>query len=144
MEKTMKTCGVARAVLFGQTKDHLLPEFFSLPHGIPSHDTFNRVFQLIEPEILQKCLQAYGKDIVALLAEKQICIDGKKLKGVSPRSRGNQGFYLVNAWVSENRVCIGQAKVKDKENEIIAIPQVLEQIDIKEAIVTIDAGHPMR
>lgn len=126
-------------VLFGQTKAHLLPDFFSLPNGVPSHDTFNRVFQLIDPKVLGQSLQSYGKDIVSVLAEKQICIDGKKLKGVSPKSRGNKGFYLVNAWVSENRLCVGQAKVQDKHNEIMAIPQLLKEIDIQQAVVTIDA-----
>ena len=60
---------------------------------------------ILEADVLRKCLNDYGKDMVGLLSEKQICLDGKKLKGVSPTSRGNSGFYIVNAWVAENRLC---------------------------------------
>jgi predicted transposase YbfD/YdcC len=73
------------------------------------------------------------------LAEKQIVLDGKKLKGVSPTSRGNSGCYILNAWVSENRICVGQEKVEDKSNEITAIPNVLDSLDIEDSVVTIDA-----
>ncbi|MFK8289121.1 ISAs1 family transposase [Capnocytophaga canimorsus] len=73
------------------------------------------------------------------LGEKQICIDGKKIKGVNPRSRGNTGLYIVNAWVSENELCIGQKKVADKSNEITAIPEIINSLDIENAVVSIDA-----
>ena len=66
-------------------------------------------------------------------------MDGKKLKGVSPTSRGNKGLFIVNAWLSENRLCIGQERVDDKSNEIEAIPKLLKEIDITDAIVSIDA-----
>jgi predicted transposase YbfD/YdcC len=93
----------------------------------------------LEPDILRRCLNDYGKDIIGLLAEKQICLDGKKLRGVSPTSRGNTGMYIVNAWVSENRLCVGQKKVEDKSNEITAIPSLIEELDITDAVVSIDA-----
>jgi predicted transposase YbfD/YdcC len=126
-------------VLFARTHREFIKPYVSLPNGIPSHDTFRRVFSMLEPDLLRQCLQDYGKDLIGLLSEKQICVDGKKLKGVSPTSRGNTGLYIVNAWVSENRVCIGQKKVKDKSNEIAAIPSLIEELDISEAIVSIDA-----
>lgn len=126
-------------VLFGSTKGSLLKDYLSLPNGIPSHDTFNRVFQILDVSILKKCLTDYGKELIDILSEKQICLDGKKLKGVSPTSRGNQGLYIVNAWISENRLCIGQERVDDKSNEIVAIPRLLKNIDITDAIVSIDA-----
>lgn len=126
-------------VLFGTTKGHLLKEYLSLPNGIPSHDTFNRVFQILDCSVLKKCLTDYGKSLIDILSEKQICLDGKKLKGVSPTSRGNQGLYIVNAWLSENRLCIGQERVDDKSNEIEAIPRLLKEIDITDAVVSIDA-----
>ena len=75
---------------------------------------------------------------MGLLTEKQICFDGKKLKGVSPTSRGNNGLYVVNAWVAENRICSGQKKVEDKSNEITAIPSLIEELDITDAVVSID------
>ena len=113
--------------------------YLSLPNGIPSHDTFRRVFSILAPDVLRSCLNDFGKDVVDILSEKQICIDGKKLKGVSPTSRGNRGFYILNAWVAENRICIGQQRVDDKSNEITSIPALIRQLDITDAIVSIDA-----
>jgi predicted transposase YbfD/YdcC len=130
--------------LFAKYKSHLLSDALAMyssgiPAKTPSHDTFNRVFQLIDSQTLQACLVAHGQDLLDLLSEKQIAIDGKKLRGENPTSRGNQGLYIVNAWVSENSLCIGQAKVQSKSNEITAIPQVLREIDLTEAVVSIDA-----
>ena len=110
-----------------------------LPNGTPSADTFERIFKKLKPESLHLCLNSYGKDILAGLSEKQIVLDGKKLRGVSPSSRGNSGLYILNAWVSENRLCIGQAKVEEKSNEITAIPNLLDSLDIEDSVVSIDA-----
>ena len=126
-------------VLFGKTHKTFLQEYITLANGIPSEDTFERVFSAIEPDVLRVCLNDYGKDVVGLLSEKQICLDGKKLKGVSPTSRGNRGLYILNAWVAENRICVGQKRVEDKSNEITAIPALIEQLDVKDAVVSIDA-----
>lgn len=131
-------------VLFGKTHHDFLKDYLSLPNGIPSHDTFRRVFSILDADLLRKCLKDYGKDMIGLLNEKQICLDGKKLKGVSPTSRGNSGFYIVNAWVAENRLCIGQKKVQDKSNEITAIPSLIDEIDITGAVVSIDAAGCQR
>jgi hypothetical protein len=87
-------------VLFAQSHESILREYIELANGVPSHDTFNRVFTVLEPELLRRCLNEHCKGILDLLWEKQICLDGKKLKGVSPCSRGNQGLYIVNAWVA--------------------------------------------
>jgi predicted transposase YbfD/YdcC len=126
-------------VLFGKERGKSLEGLLVLPNGVPSHDTFSRVFSLLDSASLQKCLADYGKDILAILSEKQIAIDGKKLRGVSPTTRGNDGLYILNAWVCENGLCIGQQKVEDKSNEITAIPQLLDMLDIEEAVITIDA-----
>ncbi len=125
-------------VLFAQTKGQHLTDLIDLSVGIPAHDTFNRVFQLLNPEVLKGCLDQHGKALLSLLAEKQICLDGKKLKGVSPRSKGTDGFFIVNAWVSENRLCIGQQRVEDKSNEIDALVPLLRRMDITDAVVSID------
>ncbi|KAA6347038.1 hypothetical protein EZS27_005449, partial [termite gut metagenome] len=90
-------------------------------------------------ESLQEILETYGKELLSCLAEKQIVLDGKKLKGVSPTSRGNRGLYILNVWVSENRLCIGQEKVEEKSNEITAIPKVLDSLDLTDAVISIDA-----
>ena len=119
--------------------EELKGSLLALPNGAPSVDTYERVFKCLDVESLKICLATYGKEILEGLAEKQIVLDGKRIKGVSPTSKGNAGFYILNAWVSENRICVGQEKVNDKSNEITAIPEVLKSLDIEESVVSIDA-----
>ena len=101
-------------VLFAQSKGPQLGDLLDLPNGVPSHDTFNRVFQILTPELLKGCLEQHGKALLDVLAHKQIALDGKKLRGVTPHSKGMSGLFIVNAWVGENRLCIGQHRVDDK------------------------------
>jgi predicted transposase YbfD/YdcC len=119
--------------------EQLKGSLLKLPNGCPSVDTFERVFKRLNVEALRNCLLTYGKEILNGLAEKQVILDGKKLKGVSPTSKGNSGLYILNAWVGENRICAGQEKVEEKSNEITAIPKVLKSLDIEDSVVTIDA-----
>ena len=105
----------------------------------PSPDTFERLMSAVSPTEIERCLIQSGRALLDTLAEKQIVIDGKKLKGTNPRSRGTKGDYLMNAFVSENRLIIGQSLVNDKENEIKAIPGIIDKLDIEGAIVSIDA-----
>lgn len=126
-------------VEFAHQRCDWLTEILELPNGIPSHDTFNRVLQLINPQALQKCLQTDGQALLDTLNEKQINVDGKKLRGVSPTSKGNEGLYILSAWVSENQLCAGQRKVEEKSNEISAIPELLNSLEIAGAVVSIDA-----
>lgn len=125
--------------LFGKERGEELKDILDLPNGAPSADTYERLFKHLDADSLQQCLLEYGKDILSGLAEKQIVLDGKKLRGVSPTSKGNAGYYLLNAWVSENRICVGQSKINDKSNEITAIPGVLKSLDIEASVVSIDA-----
>ncbi len=125
--------------LLAKERGHQLEAILQLPNGAPSADTFERVFKRLNPSSLQECLATYGHDILSSLAEKQIVLDGKKLKGTSPTCKGNSGLYILNAWVSENSFCIGQHKVEDKSNEITAIPNILDALDIEDAVVSIDA-----
>jgi predicted transposase YbfD/YdcC len=126
--------------LFGKERGiQLKGSLLNLPNGAPSADTYERVFKSLDSDCLRECLHTYGKDILGCLAEKQIVLDGKALKGASPTSKGNSGLYILNAWVSENSICVGQCKVEDKSNEITAIPKVLDSLDIEDAVVTIDA-----
>ncbi|OAV63880.1 Transposase [Bacteroidales bacterium Barb6XT] len=126
-------------VLSGNTRERFLKEMIPPANGIPSHDTFNRVFSGLEPDLLCECLNNYGRDLIGLLSEKQICLDGRKLKGVSPGSRGNTGLYIVNARVAENRLCTGRKRADDKSNEITAVPCLIEEPDIEDAVAGIDA-----
>ena len=123
--------------LFTKERGEEFTDLLQLPNGVPSVDTFERVFKKLKSESLQTCLENYGKEILCSLSEKQIILDGKKLKGVSPTSKGNSGLYILNAWVGENRFCVGQEKVQEKSNEITAIPKVLNSLDIEEAVVSI-------
>ena len=130
--------------LFAKERGSELGDMLLLPNGAPSDDTFRRVFERIKPEELEHCLTSYGKSILDDLSEKQLVIDGKKQCGTSPTSRGNKGLYILNAWVSENCFCIAQKKVEDKSNEITAIPEILSDIDIENAVVSIDAMGTQR
>ncbi len=126
--------------LFGKNRGPQLKGIIlQLPNGAASADTYERVFKRLDPGSLKRCLESYGQNILICLAGKQIVLDGKALKGVSPTSKGNAGLYILNAWVSENSICVGQQKVEDKSNEITAIPGVLDSLDIEEAVITIDA-----
>ncbi len=124
---------------FGYQREGWFKEVLELPNGIPSHDTFNRVFQAINLSSLQQLLDRDGRQLLDCLENKQLVIDGKKLKGVSPKSKGNSGLWILNAWVVENKLCIGQVRVDGKSNEIKAIPESLDELDVSGATVTIDA-----
>lgn len=117
----------------------------SVECGVPSKDTFRRVLESINPDQLHRCLIAYGHDILDELAEKQIVIDGKKLRGTSPSlTSSDKGLYTLNVWVAENEICIRQHVVHDKTNEITVIPQALAALDITDAVVSIDAMGTQR
>ena len=124
---------------FAEQRYDWLSKKVDLSKGIPSHDTFNRVFNLLIPSELESCLGKDGRRLLDHLDEKQLCLDGKKLRGACPKSRGTDGLYILNAWVAENRVCIGQEKVEGKSNEITAIPKLIDKLDISGSVVTIDA-----
>ena len=124
---------------YGKANLAWLTNYIDLPNGIPTHDTFNRVLQKLSPKELGDILSNNGKDLIKQIAEKHIAIDGKRIKGVSPKSRGNRGLYILNAWISESNICIGQKRIEDKTNEISEIPVLLESLDIQSSIVSIDA-----
>ncbi len=105
----------------------------------PSPDSFESLMSAVEPSEIGRCLKEYGRKFLDTLTEKQVVLDGKKLRGVSPKSHGTCGDYLLNAFVSENQLFVGHVRLKDKENEITAIPQLLDKIDVEGAVVSIDA-----
>ena len=105
----------------------------------PSPDTFERLMSAVNPDEIERCLVEYGRRFLDTLAEKHVVIDGKKLRGTAPRLRGTKGDYLMNAFVSDNRIVIGQLRLEDKENEIVAIPQIIEKLDVEGSVISIDA-----
>ena len=125
--------------LFGKNKKDWLKTFLELPKGIPSHDTFGRVFGKIRPEEFQKRFIDWVQAIEKLTAGQVIAVDGKKLRRSHDQQTGKEAIYMVSAWATENQLVLGQTKVADKSNEITAIPELLQLLDITGCIVTIDA-----
>jgi len=123
--------------LFGQTKEAWFRSFLSLPHGIPSDDTFRRVFERIDPKKFQERFMNWVKVVEQLTGGQVIAIDGKTVKGT--RSSTQKALHILSAWASENKVVLGQLKTDEKSNEITAIPQLLDLLSISGCIVTIDA-----
>ena len=124
---------------YGLGKQQWLEEFLELPNGIPSDDTFRRVFEKLDPKVLEQKLSQWLQQIMGSVCQEIIPIDGKSLRGSYDREKGLKNLHLVTAWASEQRLVLGQVKVEDHSNEITAIPALLELIDIAGAIITIDA-----
>jgi predicted transposase YbfD/YdcC len=125
--------------LFARNKKAWLKTFLKLPKGIPSHDTFGRVFAQIQPEEFQKRFIEWVRVIEQLTAGQVIAIDGKQLRRSHDQETGKAAIYMVNAWATQNQLILGQTKVADKSNEITAIPELLRLLEINGCIVTIDA-----
>lgn len=124
---------------FGRSKETWLREFLALPNGIPSHDTFGRVFSLLQPEAFEDCFRSWVASIRAVIPGEIIAVDGKTLRRSHDRTAGLAALHLVSAWAAANRVVLGQVATEAKSNEITAIPQLLALLRIKGCIVTIDA-----
>jgi len=124
---------------YGHAKQAFLGTFLDLTNGIPSHDTFRRVFGLLDPAQFQHCFLAWVRSIERLTSGEVIALDGKRLCGSQQSRRGKGAINLVSAWATENRLVLGQRKVDEKSNEITAIPELLDVLSLKGCIVTIDA-----
>lgn len=116
-----------------------LRTFLELPNGIPSHDTFRRVFLLLDPEQFRRCFLSWVRAISQLTKGQVIAIDGKKLRRSQERGCGKKALSLVSAWATANGVVLGQRKVSAKSNEMKAIPELLKLLDVTGCIVTVDA-----
>jgi predicted transposase YbfD/YdcC len=124
---------------FGRAKLDFFRRFLDLPHGIPSHDTFGRVFARLDPAALLACLQQWLAALGAAVAGEVVAIDGKTLRRSFNTAAGQSPLHLVSAWATEARLVLGQVAVEAKSNEITAIPLLLELLDLRGCIVTIDA-----
>lgn len=127
--------------LFGQTKQPWLTTFLELPHGIPSHDTFGRVFERLDPSQFHQCLLSWLTSVQAIAQDQVVAVDGKTLRRSHDRTLGKSAIQLVSAWATANHLVLGQEKVSEKSNEITAIPQLLQALDIAGCTVTADALH---
>lgn len=124
---------------FGKAKIEWFQTFLELPNGIPSHDTFTRVFARLDPQQFEASFIRWMGAIAEVINGQVIAIDGKVLRRSHDRGIGKSAIDMVSAWASANRLVLGQVKVDDKSNEITAIPQLLRALDVSECIVTIDA-----
>lgn len=124
---------------YGTAKRRWLETFLVLPNGIPSHDTFARVFARLDPEAFELSFQHWIKALVSTLGVQLVAIDGKTVKGSYDREGGIKALQLVSAWASEHRLVLGQCAVASKSNEITAIPVLLKQLALAGCIVSIDA-----
>lgn len=135
--------GCVEIAEYGRRKAEFLGTILELPHGIPSHDTFNRVLALLKPEALQKCLLGWLRSVrdeaEDSREERHIAIDGKSLRRTFDRAAGQSMLHLVSAWSTANGITLGQVAVDEKSNEITAIPRLLAIVDIRGATVTMDA-----
>jgi predicted transposase YbfD/YdcC len=131
--------GWVEVATFGRSKYEWLKSFLELPNGIPSHDTFGRVFALLNPKCLEDCFLKWMKSLVSNDAEEIIAIDGKTLRRSYDRASKKAAIHMVSVWSSVNSVVLGQIKTEEKSNEITAIPELLDMLDISGCIVTIDA-----
>lgn len=125
--------------MFGNVNKEWFGTFLDLPNGIPSHDTFGRVFAALDPDAFEAVMQAFVADLAGSSRGKHIAIDGKTLRNSFDRARAQGPLHMVSAWVHENCVAFGQRTVDAKSNEITAIPELLKLLDVEEATVTIDA-----
>jgi predicted transposase YbfD/YdcC len=123
---------------FGRAKQSWFKKFLALPNGIPSHDTFRRVFLLLNPKKFQEAFLCWVRSVAQVTNAEVVALDGKQARGARTAD-GKEGLRMVSAWASEQRLVLGQVKSAEPSNEITAIPLLLELLELKGCIVTIDA-----
>ena len=122
---------------FGKAKEEWFKTFLSLPNGIPSHDTFNRVFQALDPKQFQDAFLNWTQSVRQAIPDEIVAMDGKALRRALTQSKNPR--YIVSAWAEDNGLVLGQLKVDEKTNEITAVPQLLRALELSGCIVTLDA-----
>lgn len=122
---------------FAEYKRDFFEKYLDLSNGFPSDDTLRRFFAALDSRAFAACFSQWAASIVQGTSDKTVCIDGKRIRTASNMS--DTPIHIVSAWVSENQMTLAQLKVSDKTNEITAIPQLIEILDLKGATVTIDA-----
>lgn len=124
---------------YGQSKIDWFKQFLELPNGIPSHDTFGRLFARIDPKGFHEFFTRWVQELSEALNGKTVAIDGKKLRRSHDSINGKSAIHMVSAWASDMRLVLGQLRTDDKSNEITAIPELIKTLALEGAIVTIDA-----
>jgi predicted transposase YbfD/YdcC len=125
--------------MFGNAKHEWLKKFLELPNGIPSHDTFGRVFGALDPEQFESCFLNWISAVSEITQGQVVALDGKTLRRSHDKTLGKKAIVMVSAWATANGLVLGQKKVDEKSNEITAIPELLQALEISGCIITIDA-----
>ena len=124
---------------FGEAKESWLRTFLKLPNGIPSHDTFGRVFAALDPEVFGRCFSSWIAAVSKVTKGSVVAIDGKTLRRSFDKGSEKAAIHMVSAWADGNELVLGQVKTEEKSNEITAIPKLLSMLELSGCIVTIDA-----
>ncbi len=129
--------------LFGRAKEPFLRQFLRLRHGVPSHDTFSRLFRLLDPVAFHACFLRFMQRF-AEKTEGVVAIDGKTLRHSFDHAAGTSALHLISAWAADQRLVLGQLAVDGKSNEITAVPKLLAMLSLEGTIVTVDALNCQR
>jgi len=124
---------------WAKAKAEWLSTFLDLKNGVPSHDTFGRLFAAMDPEEFQRAFISWTESIAESLDGCVVAIDGKTLRRSFDRANGRSAIHMVNAWVTSQGLSLGQIKTEEKSNEITAVPALIRLLKLKGAIVTLDA-----
>lgn len=124
---------------YGIVKENFLRKFLTLANGVPSHDTITRVLNAVNPAKFGEVLYAHTDFLLDFLDEHHISIDGKVLRATKKRGKSNRGLCILTAWICKQKLVLGQLKTDQKSNEKTAIPELLDQIDLTDSLVSIDA-----
>jgi predicted transposase YbfD/YdcC len=125
--------------LYGRSKQAWLETFLELPNGIPSHDTFRRVFMLIDPDAFEACFARWAQSLTGEVEREVVAIDGKTVRRSGSRRHDHGPLHLVSAWASDRGLVLGQREADGKSNEITAVPELLDTLHLDGCIVTLDA-----
>lgn len=125
--------------IWGNQREHWLSTFLELPNGIASHDTFARVFSILDSKAFEECFSSWARSMRRNLDGELIGIDGKTVRRSFDKATGKSAIHVVSAWMSERGISLGQEKVQDKSNEISAVPKLLDKLNIEGATITADA-----
>jgi predicted transposase YbfD/YdcC len=125
--------------LYGRSKQAWLKTFLALPNGIPSHDTFRRVFMLIDPDVFEACFARWAPSLAGKTEREVVAVDGKTVRRSGRRHHDHGPLHLVSAWASDQGLVLGQREVDGKSNEITAVPELLDTLHLDGCIVTLDA-----
>src|SRR3954447_3449844 len=125
--------------LYGRSKQAWLETFLALPNGIPSHDTFRRVFMLLDPDAFEACFSRWAQSLAVGVKREVVAVDGKAVRRSGSRRHDHGPLHLVSAWASEQGLVLGQRAVDGKSNEITAVPELLDTLQLEGCIVTLDA-----